>query len=105
MQLRLTPDEIRLLYEILHARRSDLCERLFHDDREIFALGMPQVARSIDFDSDELDCVNDLLRDTNEQFKEQVSTEDNPEVKRTAQCKLIVLRSLIDKVSEACAML
>lgn len=106
MQLRLTLDEIRLLYEILHASANDLCERLSHaDDGGIAALTAEQVARSIDFDSDELDQVIDLVREASARTKQDISSEDDPELKRTMQRKQLVLRSLVDKVSEACAML
>jgi hypothetical protein len=105
MQLRLTVDEIRLLYEILHAGDSSLCERLCHANiGEIPALAA-QVARSVEFDSDELDCVMDLVRTTNDLTKQEIGAEDDAEVKRTLQRKQVVLRSLLDKVSEACAML
>jgi len=106
MQLRLTLDEIRVLYEILHAGANDLCERLSHvDDVGIAALTAQQVARSIDFDSDELDQVIDLVHQASDRTKQDISSEDDPELKLTLQRKQFVLRSLLDKVSEACAML
>ena len=105
MQLRLTLDEIRLLYEILHARGSELCQRLSHEPADIPALGTPQVTRRIDFDSDDLDCVCDVLRGSNDDLHQQITIAGDSDVKRVLQRRQVVLRTLLDKVSEACAML
>ena len=107
MQLRLTADEIRLLYEILQAGAENLCKRLSRADNGDISptLAAPQVARSLDFDSDELDCVIDLARALDVRIRQQISTEDDPDIQRALQLKQVVLRSLSDKICEACAML
>ena len=107
MQLRLTADEIRLLFEILQAGAGNLCERLCGaNEGEISpALQCAQVARSVDFDSDELDYIMDLVRNVNLRLRKQVAAENDPRMKRALQLKQAGLRCLSDKISEACAML
>jgi hypothetical protein len=116
MQLRLTFDEIGVLYDILGETDRELRERLSHtQDQElkreltlqqapVQALLDRVVARTLEFTADELETLGGVLAKRYRELLNAISDEQERQVKSRLERKRGLLRSLQDKVAEACAM-
>ena len=117
MELRLTADELALLHEILKAWHQEFEKHLQQASDQQLQRELQQshacvkgllsnlLARRLEFDFEELDDLSRLLADSDSEFAAGVARQDDPERKRAMQGKQLVLKSLRDKVSEACVML
>ena len=117
MELRLTVEEVALLYEMLKARNEALRNRLEevsnremereleHSHGSVKGLLDHLMARGLKFAYEELDDLARLLAEYDRQFAQEISREEDPEHQSTMQRKQVVLKLLRDKVTEACVML
>lgn len=117
MQLRLTFDEMALLDQILRNRDRELRDRISSSADEDLkreleskeaALGHmldEVVARHLQLSYDELDELAGVVADEQRMLRREIAEEKDTEALRGLELQQVVLKSLLDKIGEACAML
>ncbi len=101
MQLQLETDELDLIANVLLEREAtqtgtefEMCEELL--DRI--------VARDMEFDSDELQQLADILAEYQHRLQDAVVHETKPAAKAKLQTKMEKLAHVVERVDEACVM-
>jgi len=93
MQLQFSPDELNLLADIL-LNQSDPAGIL---DRVM--------TRDLRLDADELDQLRDVLITHQQGARAELANTKDPQRQKVLQERRSLLESMVEKVSEACAML
>jgi len=93
MQLHFAPEELSLLADILLNQRDPIgvLDRV--------------MARDLRLDSDELDQLRDALIANQKRTRADLADTKNPQRTKGLLARQILLESMVEKVSEACAML
>lgn len=92
MQLHFSPEELNLVANILlSADPAGLLDRI--------------LARDLRFDFDELDQLREILLANWSSAANELATCHDPATQRTVETRRAMLESMIEKVSESCAML
>jgi hypothetical protein len=93
MQLHFLPEELNLLADILlnQGDPAGLLDRV--------------MARDIRFDLDELDQLREILVSNKRSIGDESASCQDPRTRSSLQNRQLLLESMIEKVSEACAML
>lgn len=117
MQLHLETDELDLLANVLMQRIGGLATQAAIDGLPKPVIGQPSnprryddlldkvLARDLKFDSDELECVADLLTSQKCSLRDQIARQPRVALKAEAQKKLALLERVLEHVEEACVMI
>jgi len=117
MQLQFTFEQLRLLFRILEQDCRQLRERISQTNeidvkrllnREEAAaeeLLEKIISRQLQFSSDELDELAQVLRDHEQKLRKELSQTPEGESREELKSRAAALERLLDRVVEACAML
>jgi len=117
MQLHLETDELDLLANVLMQRIGEMAAQavaagpvklvigLAPDPRRYDDLLDKVLARDVKFDSDELECVADLLTSQTHNLRDEIARQPSAALKTELQKKLAVLERVLERVDEACVMI
>lgn len=117
MQLQFTFDQLRLLFRILEqdcrqlrdkiSQTNDVdLKRLLHGEEAAEEELLDKViARQLQFSSDELDELAEVLRNHDRQLRKEISETSDEARKQELTNRCVALEQFLDKVVEACAML
>jgi hypothetical protein len=116
MQLQFTFDQLRLLFSILEqdcrqlrdkiSRVNDIDVKLLLTNEEVAEEDLLEkiITRHLQFSSDELDELAEVLRKHGQQLRAAISATLEEAAKQDLRTKLGALERVLDKVVEACAM-
>jgi transposase len=117
MQLQFTFEQLRLLFRILEQDCRELHEKISQtNDIDVKRpLNSEEAAeeellgkiinRQLQFSSDELDELAQVLRDHEQKLRKELSQTSEGEARQELKNRTAALEALLDKVVEACAML
>jgi len=117
VQLQLSGNELDLLANILLAQEGEVLacartqqgvptQRRSGPDLQSYERLLEKVlARNMEFDSDELEQIADILTDQRNNLKQSISAEVGQAVRSQLQQNLERLESVLERIEEVCAML
>ena len=117
MQFHLETDELDLLANVLMQRIGAIAAQAVSAEPSKSNIGLAPdprlyddlldkvLARDLKFDSDELECVADLLNGERRSLRDEIARESRAALKTELQKKLAVLEKALERVDEACVMI
>ncbi len=103
MQLLLTLDELQVLADVLELQTEQpACDPVKLPELE--ALLDRVIARKLQFCSDELDTLADVIGEGVRQIRARMASVEDLALKRSLESKRDILQRIADKITEACAM-